>query len=477
MTATDTDQLRVSCKLIWAALLFLVVVLNLAFLYVGRQGYEDKSMYRACSYASRFSNDPLLKQLDDDLSRISEVDPGTYAYLSGRLQLLRERPYNFVAQNVLVAVLEELPLYSAFQSVFFSHLFLHLLAACTVFWVLEWRFGKAAYVLQVGMLLSLVLNLPRLVPIAYTSFHYLWSAPHPRGAAFLFFFACFLLWHDVGQVSVSMTKRFGLALLLAVASALSHLSMALLFFVPGLCVAGFYHFTKQVLWRWVHRLGVKRCLVLFNIALIAVACAKVSSFWVLSGRGVTLEGLVVTRAALLSIPVTNVLLYFWLKMRLRPDASDDQLVRAGDVFVVYLIAFSILAFGLNAVQLPPDLSAGGLDSYFFILFEGGMRFFAASHLLWWLVLGIYLYERLKHFRPRLLRGMVTGILVFLCLGMTMVFVWAVDRDSPVFDRSLLTVRASDLLAQRGVEAYYGSGDVIFFSALANELRARNVTGP
>jgi hypothetical protein len=441
--------------------------------------YDDFAFYRAASYMTRFPNDPLLKQLNDHFqSKAAQLDPITYARYSVRLNV--EIAGNYVAQNILVGILDNLPLYSPYQSVFLAILLLHLVAAVTVFAVLDWRLGAESNVLRIAFLFSLVPFL--LFPVGefsaksirflvflfpFQSSQYSWFVPEVREAALLFFFASLLLWHDIG-LPVSRAKRLGLALMLFILCLLSHRSSAFLFFTPALLLALFYCRCKYDPLRLAARIGLGRFLVAFNLLWMAIAGVVFILFTMFYGR----ENISYLEVGVFWAVATNLLVYLWLRIRLSTGPTEGVLQQAGDMFVRYLIPFSILTLGANLVRFNDEVLRW-TNPVLFFLTEAGYRLIGVCHVLWWMLAGLCVYQERKYLRPRILQVGVAVVSVLLCIGMIVRFVQDnAQRNSDLFDRSLLTVQATSLLSRPGVEAY--DSETVYYQAVANELRMRNV---
>jgi len=461
---------------LWGVLVFLVVMSNVD----GATGnYDDFAFYRAASYMSRFPDDPLLEQLYDHFqSKAAQLSPVTYARYSVRLNVKIAR--NYVAQNILVSILDNLPLYSPYQSVFLAVLLLHLTAAMVVFAVLAWGLGAKGDVLRVAFLFSLASFL--LFPVGkllarsihfptflfqFQSNQYFWFMPEVRGAALLFFFASLLLWHDVG-LPVSRAKRLGWALVLFIACLLSHRSSAFLFFTPALLLALFYRRCQYDPLRLAARIGLGRFLVVFNVLWMAMALVTFSLFTIFYGR----ENVSHLEVGVFWAAAINLLVYLWLRMRLRQGPTEDILQRVGDRLAQYFIPFVILTLGANLVRFD-DEALRWANPILFFLTEAGYRLIGVSHILWWMLAGLYVYQGRKRVCPRAVQIGVAVVLVLLCIGMVVRFVHDnAQRDADPFDRSLLTVRATSLLSRPGTGAY--DSETVYYQAVANELRMRNV---
>lgn len=476
----------VSRELFTWSILFFVVLMS----YVGAffiWDFDDKSLLRATSYMTRFPNDPLLSKLQEHLQSRSE-ELGTYRYLRYHVRFgFPNSPNNFMAQNWFVGVLEELPLYSGYQSVFLANLSIHLLAVGAAFLGFGRLFRSDATLFRLCFLLSLSptilfypIHIGYLFPFQNMFNNVLWSVSAPRGAALAFFFASLLFWLSIGGSAMSRAKRIAVALLLLAASIFSHRSMGLLLVGTTLVFAVSYHLLKVDPREMSRRLGFRRFLFLFNGLIAVVAISKLlfllfygsTEFHVLAPASTPNTTQLVKNILKLAFwtVATNLLAFHWLKLRVDDNAEDNNVLRAGDEFFRYLLPFAIIGIGLNVFHPGRILWWSSLH----IPTEASVRITGLTHILWWMVFGIWLHSKLLNRYKQGLQTSIAVVLLLLCVT-TIVQVLLQDNKreaiAEIFDRGKLTIQSSVLLARPGIEAY--ADEARYYQAIANELRKKN----
>jgi hypothetical protein len=216
--------------------------------------------------------------------------------------------------------------------------------------------------------------------------------------------------------------------------------------------------------------GLIYFLGLFNLGVSLVAAIKFMLINFLAPNSIVSPG-IEQMTIILWLIATNGLIYFWLK-RHSEEANwgNSSLQAGGDLLFAYFVPFSIVSVGFNIFQPKENLQWGSL----FFAYEAGHRFFAIVHLLWWILLGVLIYEYIKNFKPIALRACAITLLFLMCFGMTIRFLQTVtpDRIERIFRQELLIVQMDTVLARSGVKVY--SNEVLYFQALANDLKARHV---
>jgi hypothetical protein len=247
--------------------------------------------------------------------------------------------------------------------------------------------------------------------------------------------------------------------------------MAYLLLFPTLLFWLGYTFLRFDLLTWAGTWGLAYFLGLFNLAISLVAAMKfilIKFFDPTFAVSLTMAQM----TSFIWLIGVNGLVYFWLKRRSEVGTwGSDSLQSGGDILFRYFVPFSIFAIGFNIFQPSENLQWSSL----FLAYEAGHRFLAIVHLLYWLLLGILIYDYLKSFKPKALRLSAITILVLICFGMTMRFLERVtpDRIERTFGQELLMVRMETVMARSGVKVY--SNEVRYFQALANELKARHTS--
>jgi hypothetical protein len=333
-----------------------------------------------------------------------------------------------------------------------------------LFWLLGWLFKSEGTVLRVALIASMV-------PVFFKLPGHYWFTFFPRGPALIFFFCALLLWLDIGPPSLSRFACSMLVLLFLSASVLAHQSMAYLLLFPTLLVWLGCDFFKLDLLTWAGKWSLAHFLGLFNLAISLVAAMKfmlIKFFDPSFALSLTEEQMII----LIWLIGVNGLVYFWLKRRSEVvNWGSDSLQSEGDTFFRYFVPFSIFSVGFNIFQPTENLQWSSL----FFAYEAGHRFFAIVHLLYWLLLGILIYDYIKSFKPKALRLSAITISVLMCFGITIRFLQRVtpDRTEGIFRQELLMVQMDTVMARSGVKVY--SNEVRYFQALANELKARHTS--
>jgi hypothetical protein len=337
-------------------------------------------------------------------------------------------------------------------------------ASIILIWLLGWLFKPEGTILRVALIASMVLVFFKLPG------HY-WFTLFPRGSALIFFFCALSLWLDIGPLSLSKFVRLVLVLLFLGVSVLAHQSMAYLLLFPTLLLWLGYNFFKLDLLTWAGTSGRAYFLGLLNLTISLVAAMKLVLIKVFDPSfavSLTMEQMTI----LIWLIAVNGLIFFWLKRRSEVvNWGGASLQNGGDTLFRYFVPFSIFSIGFNTFQPAENLQWSSL----FLAYEAGHRFFAIVHLLGWMLLGILIYDYIKGFKPKTLRLSAITILVLMCAGVTIRFLQTVtpDRTEKIFRQELLTVQMDTVMARSGVKVY--SNEVLYFQALANDLKARHTS--
>jgi hypothetical protein len=454
--------------------------------------FDDQSFYRATSYLSTSPSDPLLAQLRDHLqSRAHELDPYEYERYRLRLELFG----NYMLSNWSVRLLENLPLHSAYQSVFVANLTLHLAAASSAFWALG-RFGQLQFSLRMFFLLSLAPSVlfdvfalagwrgyMRELIFPFHNPIVLWAATVPRGTSLTFFFAALLLWLDAGDTARPGPRRSGPAILLATLSILAHRSMGLLLLGTGL---SFWLVRRLVVGDpmvIVQRLRVREFLMLLNglIAMVAVlklvllfAYGSAEIHILVPGSPQTAKGLLRSLVGMTAwIAATNLLVWWWLELRSEERVRSGEALRVGDGFFMVFVAFGALVLGLNVFQPSVSLWYGPL----LYATEAGVRLVGVAHIVWWMLLAVCVMTHVAVGRSAVgERGLAASVLAVAVVAALQLSQSARNGAAvaEILNGEKLAIRARELLARPGTEAY--RDEARYFHAVANEVRARHVEG-
>lgn len=465
---------------LWAVLIFIIVVVNIIRI---TKDFDDLSVLRASSYLVRSGDDPLLARLHSHLDRHEAALGG---WVHQRYLNRFEQANSYPLQNALIALAEELPLYSPFQSVFLSTLLLHLAAAGCLFWLCTWLFGREGRVLQLGLLLSsahiaMLMGIFPTPPLLFAPFlgaHHatMWLTPYPtwdqtwlvpasRAAALLFFLGALLLWLAARQRPGKQRHLRLLALLVLAAAFLAHISMALLFLLPALLIGAGYRLLRCDPASFGERFGWRATLLLYNLAIAAAsALLLLVLVFFFTDRYHLLPpaSQMIPRALLLS----NALLLAWLTLRGTPALAASPLRGVGDGLLALALP---LTAGLTSAYLFDPLGAAQVDDLYLVL-QARHRLAGLVHVLWWLLLALCLFAAALRWRLQVPRLAVTGVLVLLCALMTAKYEGALARDFAWFDQELLQIRASTLLQREGITVY--QDETRYYQSIANELHAR-----
>jgi hypothetical protein len=469
----------------WAILFFVVLLFHIDNL-TAPSNLDDLSVYRANAYISRFPHDPLLDRLTDHLQQSKAELLNWYPRYQWRLLKSSD---DYIAQQVLVRMFENLPLYSAYQSVFLADLCLHMLAVTAVFLAFGTLFGSQSQVLCWTFLLSLlpVIFSPSfhlggigdLFPFQNISHHVFWYVAVPRGAALTFFFAALLLWLHTNESALSRTTHIGFTLLLVAASLLSHKSMGFLLLGTTLCFELGYRLCGCEPQKIAHRVGFWRFFLLLNGTLVLLAMVKLLCLFL---AGFTEIGIFTTVSIPSSIRLskkilkllswtiaTNLLAYCWLKIQQDANGIESSLLRAGNHCFRYFVPFAIIGIGLNIFH-PGEWP---MTSTWHIITEASVRIIGLPHILWWMIFGIWLYAKLvsRHKKAFLC---IPSIIFLACIT-TVTSMFLEEKQSAsisdIFNRKNLTIISSELLVLPGIDMY--EDEILYFHAIANELKKKN----
>ncbi|MBI1883158.1 MAG: hypothetical protein HYS08_03000 [Chlamydiae bacterium] len=453
--------------------------------------FDDLSVYRASSYMSLSPKDPLLINLREHLEAHRD-QLGEYRYQRYKLRLGTAN--NYLAQNWLIQLFEKFPLKSPYQSVFFANLFLHLLAGVSLFYVFGRLFLQEEWIVKSSFLLSsspvLFFFLGSLMYYVHTGWMFfpfndngvLWYENPSRSIALTFFYAALLLWMKLRDPSVSLFINVVGASALTVASVLSHLSMGLLLIGASVLVCIFWYLSEFKVENLLRRFTFLRFSLFINGLIILTAFLKflflsingITELHILKpGGSYTLKQFVGNSLILLCWCIaTNLLSYLWLNLRQCQTTKDNSVLKTGDRLFLYFLPVAIMSIGLNVFH--PSKDVGYFHSL--VVTEGSLRIVGLAHVLWWMVLGIWLSSKYALYR-RALPIVVSITLLFVCVAMGLqTFSRCNDPKiiSRIFNKDELAIRSDLLLTKPATEVY--KNEALYFQAIANQLRSRKYFG-
>jgi hypothetical protein len=162
--------------------------------------------------------------------------------------------------------------------------------------------------------------------------------------------------------------------------------------------------------------------------------------------------------------VTLITIRFWNGIVVNKSLPHET-IECGSFLVRFFLPFSAVCIGLNAFHPSVDAYLG----QFHLFFAGSLRLVALPNILWWLLLGLWVFAMAVPTRE----GAYTRLLLILlvtCIVRAGGTLYHLEHlPSGAFDQQILTVRTSELLSLPGREAYLD--EARYFQAVANEIRA------
>ena len=170
---------------------------------------------------------------------------------------------------------------------------------------------------------------------------------------------------------------------------------------------------------------------------------------------------------------SNTLICLWLKLYSKSKFLTSQLIMLGKFFFKLFFPFAILTIGLQIVYPQPDKFV--FLSPAFIFEQACLRITGFAHILFWLIFGIFLYEKYYEKYSKIFCISTYTVLTLLCLSMGVDFYLQNKNNdilAAVFRKECLAAHFTERLSLPAQEIY--EDKELYFNSIANELRDKHL---
>jgi hypothetical protein len=446
--------------------------------------YIDMSFHRAVAYQYFFPNDDLFIKIQNYLQ--DYISQNKY-FADTEIRYLSNNKGIYIFSSLIVLIFECFPMKSAYQSVYLANVCVSLISIFCLFWASNKTLNSKGVPFFAIFLLSAspcILFYPYYLPL-FTPFailQFMWNVWAPRGAAIVFFVA-FLLFF--ASQNLSKSKKYFFTIVFFVLSLLTHLTINILLTTIIVSLAIGYKIFKIDFNGMKSRFWFKKIFLVFNIGILLVIGIQMLIYYYL----LDIKDFIIVRTVLGTSPwqmyiaktlkmfswliSSNILIYLWLKLYSKSKFSTSQFIILGNFFFKLFFPFAILTIGLQIVY--PRFAGVIFLSPVFIFEQTCLRITGFTQLLFWLILGIFLYEKYYEKYSKVFCIATYTVLILLCLSMGVNF-YLLNKNTniiaAVFRKDCLTVHFTERLSLP-VQEIYGDRE-LYFNSIANELRDKHL---